>query len=146
MPLPHKFGTLSPVIYFAHPDGHLTIAPYTDAPTPEGAIRCEAGSLVEIDRLQAKLNSQCKAEFEEEMAADDAATAVGRARVRDKLYQMLTSSATSEAEKDFIREYLKLREEKREKHHQKYAQYVTFLHAREFDLHGRDPNTEKAPS
>lgn len=146
MPLPHKFGTLSPVVYYLRADGHLTIAPYTDAPTPDGSIRMEADSLAAIDRLQAKLNAQCRAEYAAELDADDAATAPGRAKVRDKLYQLLISSATPEAEKDFIRAYLELREEKRARHQSKYAEYVTYLHAREFDLHGRDPNVEKAPS
>lgn len=145
MPLPHKPGTLSPVIYFLRADGHVILAPYTDAPTPNGHIRCEAGSLPEIDRLQSKLNTQCRAEFDAEMEADDALVFSGRQKVRDKLYQIMTSSSTSAAERDFIAAYLQLREEKRERVRAKAREYTTFLPAREMDLHGRDPNVERAP-
>lgn len=156
----HKFGTLSPVIYFRCRQGHHVLAPYSDMPTPPGCefqrpitsercgqpcMREGADSLSAIDRLQLILTKQEQEKAALEQHFDIMQTQTGRDRVRDSLYQRLVSSATPEAERDFIRAYLNLREDNRRKHHAKFAAYSVYVHAREFDLGKRQADKEQNP-
>lgn len=155
------FGTLSPVIYTRCSEGHYVLLPYSDCPTPSGcefqrpltAERCSkpviregADSLSAIDRLQAELTRQENSKLALERHFDVMQTQAGRDRVRDNLYARLISSDTPEAEKDFIRAYLQLRPELRGKHHAKFAEYSVYIHAREYDLHGRHADDERNPT
>jgi antirestriction protein ArdC len=144
MSMPRKLGTLSPVIYFVNADGHILLAPYSDFPTPASYERREAGSLPEIDRLVERMRAQELRIIEQEHMAEAERAERVHAAVRDRLYAKLVSAATNTMEADFIRAYLELREEKhRKKYHAKYEAYNVYLHAREFDLHGRDAASEK---
>ena len=160
MPLPHKLGTLTPVIYFLCAEGHAVLAPYSDYDTsaceylhPSTGLRCGlpchregADSLPAIDKLQAKLTRQENAKFAFEKALDEAQIEAGRRRVTESLKARLYSAVTPEAEKDFIRAYLELREEKRARHHAKWEAYNVYIHAREHDIGNRRPDEERSPT
>jgi hypothetical protein len=142
-------GNIEPVIYFvnhrdpAHPPGYLMLAPYSDFPTPEGYERCGADTLREVDRLQARLIEQERRQWESELERDEAQFQAKSDEVRDRLYARMTSISTPEFEKEFIRLYLSLRIDKRERHRQRWMERTAYLHAREMDLHGRDPASEE---
>lgn len=158
MPLRHKLGTMSPVVYTKCSLGHVVLLPYTECPTPSS---CEyqfpfqqshcgqpvhregADSLADIDRLQRKLTEQENEKHGVEMTYDQMKSEEVASRVCSNLYQRLISSATPEMEKDFIREYLKLRPELRGKHHAKFDAYCVYIHAREFDVKGPDEGERK---
>ena len=138
-----KPGTIEPVIYFRFPDGHLTLAPYSDFPTPEGAIREGAETLSQVDRLQERLVAQERVEWEREVETDAARFQTRMDEVRDRLYARMTSSSTSEYEKEFIKLYLQLRNEKRAKYQQRWLERTAYLHAREFDIGNRRADVEE---
>ena len=138
-----KPGTIEPVIYFRFPDGHLTLAPYSDFPTPEGAIREGAETLAQVDRLQERLVAQERLEWEREVETDSARFQSRMDEVRDRLYARMTSSSTSEYEKEFIKLYLQLRNEKRAKYQQRWLERTAYLHAREFDIGNRRADVEE---
>jgi len=138
-----KPGCIEPVIYFRFPDGHLTLAPYSDFPTPAGAIREGADTLAQVDRLQAILVEQERREWEREVEGDVARFQARMDQVRDRLYARMTSSSTSEYEKEFIRLYLQLRNDKRAKHRQRWLERTAYLYAREYDLGNRRADTEE---
>lgn len=131
------------VIYFRYPDGHLTLAPYSECPTPDDAIREEANTLPEIDRLQKQLVQQEYERCEAEAEANESLARAGKQRVYDSLYSKLVSTATTEYERDFIREYLKLREEKRAKYHSRFQLDRAYLWARENDVGKRKHESEE---
>lgn len=138
-----KPGCIEPVIYFHYLDGHLTLAPYSDFPTPEGAIREGADTLRDVDILQERLVAQERREWEREVEHDHNAFSGRMEAVRDRLYARMTSSATSEYEKEFIKLYLQLRNDKRAKHQQRWLERTAYLHAREFDTpRGREVDRE----
>ena len=138
-----KPGTIEPVIYFRFPDGHLTLAPYSDFPTPEGAIREGAETLSQVDRLQERLVAQERVEWEREVETDSARFQTRMDEVRDRLYARMTSSSTSEYEKEFIKLYLQLRNEKRAKYQQRWLERTAYLHARQFDIGNRRADVEE---
>jgi hypothetical protein len=144
MPLPHKLGTLTPVIYFRDANGHILLAPYSDFATPSGYERYEAGTLAEIDRLTAQLREQELRTLRREHQHEGDLYELVHRRVRDRLYERLTSASTSALEKDFIRAYLELRSERQRRiYHARYEEYNFYLHAREFDLGKRDAASEE---
>jgi hypothetical protein len=138
-----KPGCIEPVIYFRHPDDHLTLAPYSDFPTPEGAIREYADTLAAVDRLQATLVAQEKREWEREVQRDAATFGARMDEVRDRLYARMTSSATSEFEREFIRLYLQLRNDKRAVYQQRWLERTAYLWARENDSGSRPVDSEE---
>jgi hypothetical protein len=134
---------VAPVIYFRYPNGHLTLAPFSDCPTPDGAIKEEVDTLPAIDRLVDTLRKQEYESSQREMRNDMNQFAAKDRDIRDRIYQRMTSGATSEYEKEFLRLYLSLRDErKREIYQQRYLEQQWFLRAREFDLGNRDASTE----
>jgi hypothetical protein len=138
----HKIGTLTAVIYFQRKDGHIFLAPYSTFPTPPGCMKCEAGTLAEIDALSDRLLSQECFEWERE-AQHESVTFDARAeQVRDNLYAKMTSSSTSQYEKDFIREYIKLRDERKREKWRTFHSKHAFLWAREYDTPGRRSDEE----
>ena len=138
-----KPGTIEPVIYFRYPDGHVTLAPYSDFPTPEGAIREGADTLKEVDRLQERLVEQERREWEQEVEQDAERFKSRMDEVRDRLYARMTASSTSEYEKEFIRLYLQLRNEKRKKYQELWLQRTAYLWARENDSGNRRVDMEE---
>jgi len=138
-----KPGTIEPVIYFRFPDGHLMLAPYSDFPTPENAIREGAETLAQVDRLQERLVAQERVEWAREVETDAARFQSRMDEVRDRLYARMTSSSTSEYEKEFIKLYLQLRNEKRAKYQQRWLERTAYLHAREFDIGNRRADVEE---
>lgn len=134
-----KLGSLEPVVYFVNhrdttrPPGWIMLAPYTSFATPVGWSREGAESLPEVDRLERKLMEQEVAERGADLVNEERTMGPLRDAVRDKLYQRMTSNSTSQYEKDFIAAYLQLREDRRDKYHAKYLEFVTYLHARNFD-------------
>jgi len=138
-----KPGCVAPVIYFRYPNGHLTLAPFSDCPTPDGAIKEEADTLPAIDRLVDTLRKQEYENSQREMNYDMNLFAARDKEIRDRIYQRMTSGSTSEYEKEFLRYYMELRDErKREKHRQRYMEAQWFLHARENDLGDRPADKE----
>src|SRR5262249_2128693 len=116
-----KPGCVAPVIYFRYPSGHLTLAPFSECPTPAGAIREEADTLPQIDRLVDTLRRQEYEAAQNEMHRDMNQFAQRERDIRDKLYARMTSNVTTEYEKEFIRLYLQLRDErKRELYRQRF--------------------------
>ena len=139
-----KPGTVAPVVYFRYPSGHLTLAPFTACPTPDGAIREEADTLSQIDRLVDTLRKQEYESSQREMQHDMNQFATIERSIRDRIYQRMTSSSTSEYEKEFLRLYMQLRDErKRELYRQRFLEAQWFLHSREFDLGDRDASKEE---
>jgi hypothetical protein len=139
-----KPGCIEPVVYFRFPNGHITLAPYSDMPTPNGAIREGADTLAQVDRLQERLLSQEKQQWEREAQRDAATFGKLEEAVRDRLYARMTSAATDDYEKEFIRLYLQLRDEKKRKRYRDlYLQRTAYLWARENDSPGRRVDQER---
>jgi hypothetical protein len=138
-----KPGCIEPVIYFRYSDGRVVLAPYSDFPTPEGAIREGADTLSAVDRLQERLVAQERREWEQEAEQDADRFKTRIDEVRDRLYSRMTSSSTSEYEKEFIRLYLQLRNEKRAKYQQRWLERTAYLYAREFNLGNRRADSEE---
>lgn len=129
-----KPGCIEPVIYFRYPNGHLTLAPYSDFPTPEGAIREGADTLADVDRLEAILQRQERDTWEKEAERDEALLAERRRALRDRFSQRLASSATDEWEKEFLRLYMKLDDSKKANFRQRFLERSMYLHARHNDV------------
>ena len=139
-----KPGTVAPVIYFRYPNGHLTLAPFSECPTPDGAIKEEADTLPEIDRLVDTLRRQEYEQSQRELHYDINLFAARDKEIRDRIYQRISSSATTEYEKEFLRQYLQLRDErKRAKHQELYKQAMWYLYARENNLGKREADKEE---
>jgi hypothetical protein len=138
-----KPGTVAPVIYFRYPNGHLTLAPFSDCPTPDGAIKEEADTLPAIDKLVDILRRQEYEQAEKEMLRDMNVFKQREQAITDRIYARLASSATSEYEKQFLRYYLPLRDErKRILYRQRFLEAQWYLHARENDLGDRAADKE----
>ena len=138
-----KPGTVAPVIYFRYPNGHLTLAPFSDCPVPDGAIKEEADTLTAIDRLVDTLRKQEYETSQREMHYDQSLMASKDKEIRDRIYQRISSSATTEYEKEFLRLYLSLRDErKRTLYRQRFLEAQWYLAARENNLGDRDAATE----
>jgi len=138
-----KPGTVAPVIYFRYPNGHLTLAPFSDCPVPDGAIKEEADTLTSIDRLVDTLRKQEYDASQREMHYDQAIFASKDKEIRDRIYQRISSSATTEYEKEFLRLYLSLRDErKRTLYRQRFLEAQWYLAARENNLGDRDADKE----
>lgn len=138
-----KPGCVAPVIYFRYPNGHLTLAPFSECPTPDGAIREEVDTLPAIDKLVDQLRKQEYEQAQREMHYDMNQVAQREKEILDRIYARISSSVTTEYEKEFLRNYIKLRDErKREKHRKLYEQAQWILHAREFDLGDRAADAE----
>lgn len=148
-------GTLAPVIYFVNEGrisgsnsdeeiGWITLAPYSEARTPEGHSRHEAGTLSEVDTLQKRMQEQEHRKLEKELQLDENHMREARAKVRDSLYSRMVSSSTSEYERDFIKAWMELRDQKRRDYfRQRLEEHQCFITAREMDLHGRSGNEER---
>jgi hypothetical protein len=138
-----KPGCVAPVIYFRYPNGHLTLAPFSDCPTPEGSIKEEADTLPAIDKLVDTLRKQEYENSQREMHYDMNLMAARDKEIRDKIYARISSNATTEYEKEFLRLYMQLRDErKREGYRQRFLEAQWFLHARENDLGDRAADKE----
>ena len=138
-----KPGCVAPVIFFRYPNGHLTLAPFSDCPTPDGAIKEEADTLPAIDKLVDILRKQEYESSEREMCNDMNLAATKDKEIRDRIYQRMTSGSTSEYEKEFLRLYLSLRDErKRVTYRQRFMEQQWYLAAREQDLGDRPADRE----
>jgi hypothetical protein len=138
-----KPGCVAAVIYFRYPNGHLVLAPFTDCPTPDGAIKEEADTLTQIDKLVDQLRKQEYETSQREMHYDQSLMASKDKEIRDRIYQRISSSATTEYEKEFLRLYMQLRDErKRETYRQRFMEAQWYLHARENNLGDRDAAAE----
>jgi len=138
-----KPGCVAPVIYFRYPNGHLTLAPFSDCPTPEGSIKEEADTLAAIDRLVEVLRRQEYENSEREMRNDMNLFAAKDKEIRDKIYARISSNVTTEYEKEFLRLYLSIRDErKREGYRQRFLEAQWYLAARENDLGDRASDKE----
>lgn len=147
-------GTLSPVIFYCNHGqvagskseqdiGYISLAPYSDHPTPPGHSRHEAGTLTQVDELQKRLQEQEHRRLEKELQFDHEHMEEGRKRIAENLRAKMVSSSTSAYEREFIELWLKLRDEKRrERHKQRLTEYQMFITAREMDLHGRGGGEE----
>jgi hypothetical protein len=139
-----KPGCVAPVIFFRYPNGHLTLAPFSECPTPDGAIKEEADTLPAIDKLVDQLRKQEYENSQREMNYDMNLFACRDQEIRDRIYQRMTSGSTSAYEKEFLRLYMKLRDErKRETYRQRFMEQSWYLAAREFDLGDRDASKEE---
>jgi hypothetical protein len=138
-----KPGCVAPVIYFRYPNGHLTLAPFSDCPTPDGAIKEEADTLTQIDRLVDTLRKQEAESAQNEMHYDQSLFKKRNDEIRDRIYARISSNTTTEYEKEFLRLYLSLRDErKRELYRQRFMEAQWYLHARENDLGDRPADKE----
>lgn len=139
-----KPGCVAPVIYFRYPNGHLTLAPFSDCPTPDGAIKEEADTLHAIDKLVDQLRKQEYETNQREMQYDMNLMATRDKEIRDRIYQRISSSVTTEYEKEFLRLYMQLRDErKRETYRQRYLEAQWYLAAREQNLGDRAADKEE---
>jgi hypothetical protein len=140
-----KPGCIPAVIYYEYPNGHVTLAPFSDAPTPVNAIRREADTLAQVDRLEKRLQEQELQIAETERAYDEHLMEARRLDIRDRLYQRIQSSGISEFERDFLKLYLQLRDErKKEKYRQRWLEMTTWhFYARHNNLGDRDASKEE---
>jgi hypothetical protein len=139
-----KPGTVAPLIYLRYPNGHLTLAPFSDCPTPDGSIREEADTLPAIDKVVDVLRRQEYEQLQKEKHYDMKLFQEHERRFLDKIHAQISSSATTPFIKDLLREYLKLRDtRKREKYHKIYEQADWYLYARENELGDRDASKEE---
>jgi hypothetical protein len=140
-----KPGCIEPVIYFRYPNGHLVLAPYSDFPTPSGAIKEAADTLAQVDRLEAALQRQELDRGEQELQHDVERIQAKSQEVRDRIYARMVSGSTTPYEREFLRLYLQLRDErKREKYRQRFLEYSMYLSARHNDIgKGRRADSEE---
>jgi glucan phosphorylase len=139
-----KPGCVAAVIYFRYPNGHLVLAPFSDCPTPDGAIKEEADTLTQIDKLVDQLRKQEYETSQREMHYDQSLMASKDKEIRDRIYQRISSSATTEYEKEFLRLYMQLRDErKREMYRQRFMEAQWYLAARENNLGDRAADKEE---
>src|SRR6266849_4265458 len=101
-----KPGCIEPVVYWKHRDGHLTLAPFSSAPTPDYCIKYEADTLKDVDILYTRLCKQEHEAAEREMRQDMAFREPREKAIRDRLYARMTSGATTEYEREFLRLYI----------------------------------------
>jgi hypothetical protein len=140
----HKFGTLSPVIYFERADGHIFLAPYSSFPTPPGCIKHGADTLPDIDRLQKRLNAQERFQWEREAHHEYETFDARQEEIADRLRTKMVSGSTTPFERDFIEGWLKLKDEKkRKKYKDILEQRNMYLWAREHDTPGRREDEER---
>jgi len=126
-------GQIEPVVYFRNADGRLILAAYTAQPTPDGWMRCEAGTLPEARALERRLQEQDHIEAEREGIRDQLSTAYRRQAIRDKFYARIKSSDASEYEKEYLRLYIQLSDDKLAQYEQRWLERTTYLHALHFD-------------
>jgi hypothetical protein len=139
-----KPGTVAPLVYFRYPNGHLTLAPFSSCPTPEGSIREEVDTLAGIDKVVDVLRRQEYEQAEREMIRDMNVFKEREMAILDRIYARIASSATSEYEKEFLRYYLPLRDErKRQTYRQRFLEAQWVLYARENDLGKREADKEE---
>jgi len=139
-----KPGTVAPLVYFRYPNGHLTLAPFSACPTPDGAIREEADTLSGIDKIVDILRRQEAEQAEKEMLRDMNVFRQREQAITDRIYARIASSATSEYEKEFLRYYLPLRDErKRELYRQRFLEAQWYLYSRENNLGDRASDKEE---
>jgi crotonobetainyl-CoA:carnitine CoA-transferase CaiB-like acyl-CoA transferase len=129
-----KPGCIEPVVYFRRPDGHLTLAPYSNFPTPDDAIREYADTLDAVDRLEAILQRQEREVWEREAERDELLLDARRKELRDRIYQRIASSETDEWNKEFYRLYLQLTDDKKARYRQRFLEREMYLHARHNDI------------
>lgn len=129
-----KPGCIEPVIFFRYPSGHLTLAPYSDFPTPDGAIREYADTLAAVDALEARLQQQERAEWEREAQRDEELLFARRKALRDRIYQHMASSETDPWNKEFLRLYIQLDDDKKDRFRQRFLEREMYLHARHNDI------------
>jgi hypothetical protein len=145
-----KLGTLDQVEYFvnsrdpSHPPGYIILAPYSNAPLPNGYSREYADSISSVDRLQNQLLFQERRQWEREELHDTVLMGERQRKVVDSLKQKMVSSSTSPYERDWIAAYLQLREEKKEKHRKVFEQRTAYLWQTAHETpKGRFANEEK---
>lgn len=137
-----KPGCIEPVIYFRYRDGHINLAPYSDFPTPDDAIREYADTLDAVDRLEAILQRQEREAWEREAERDEALLDARRKALRDRIYQRISSSETDEWNKEFYRLYLQVSDDKKARYRQRFLEREMYLHARHNDIGKRRADEE----
>jgi len=138
-----KPGTVAPLVYFRYPNGHLTLAPFSECPTPDGSIREEVDTLSAIDKVVDILRRQEHEQAEKEMRYDMNLFRQRDQEIRDRIYARISATATTEYEREFLREYLKLRDErKRTLYKQRFLEAQYYLYARENELGERAADKE----
>ena len=139
-----KPGCVPATVYWRYPNGHLTLAPFSECPTPEGAIREEADTLPAVRALERKLVQQEIEELEKEQKADYERCLEAKTRIRDRLVARSMSSATTEIQKEYIKGILALQDERKVQYYnQRFLEYQTFhLHSLHFDHGNRDASKE----
>jgi len=140
-----KPGCIPAVIYWERRDGHITLAPFSDCPTPEGSIRKEADTLHQVDMLEKRLREQEVRMTEMECAYDEQLMEARRADIRNRLYAKMVSGLTSPYEKEFIQLYLQIRDErKKERYRQRWLESSSWnFYARNNNLGDRDASKEE---
>ena len=143
--MPLKPGCIPAVIFFEYPNGHVTLAAFSDQRTPENAIRHEADTLAQVDRLEKRLRDQEMQAAEQEIAYEDATYERKRQEIRDRIYQRMCSSNISPFEREFLGLYLQLRDErKKEKYRQRWLEATSWnFYARNNNLGDRDASKEE---
>jgi hypothetical protein len=139
-----KPGCIPAIIYFEYRNGHVTLAPFTDCPTPEGSIRKEADTLSQADKLEARLQQQEREQLEREMEYEEALFEGRKQAIRDRMYARSISSATSAFEKELLQLYPLLKDEqKKAKYRQRLLEHQFYLYARHNNLGDRDASKEE---
>lgn len=124
------------VIYFVHgpnstkPRGWITLAPYSECPTPRGCDREYADTLPKVDTLEKRLQEQEAGERSADLIHDEKVFGPKRDEIRQRLYARMTSGECSQYERDFLGAYLSHRIDRRAKWHAKFAEYQCYLTAR----------------
>lgn len=150
-----KPGTIEPVFYFsngtdpAHEPGYVMLAPYTgggdrcSCPTPEGYRLEYADTLPDVDKLERRLQEQCRREFEAEGLREETKFAGRREAIRERILRHISSSDLDEYNKEFLRLWIQLSDErKRKMYAQRFLERETFLWARHNDIGKRDAGEE----
>lgn len=135
-------GTLSAAIYFKDPKGHIVLPPmeigqgqalarraFEEKYRPKGYEWCEAGTLQEVDKLQAQLvDQETRVRAAQGQRLDDVREKVRRETTSD-LRQRMQSSDCSPFEREFIQLWLAMDEQKRKEFTQRFTERNDYLWA-----------------
>jgi hypothetical protein len=127
------------VIFFVHgrnstkPPGWITLAPYSECPTPRNCDREYADTLAKVDQLEKRLQQQEAGERYADLVHDEKVFGPKRDEIRARLYARMISANCPPAEREFLQHYMSLRIDRRARHHAKFSEYQCYLTARHMD-------------
>jgi hypothetical protein len=144
----YAIGRLNPIIYFEDAQGNIAMPPstadarwiYNEARDAQGLTYKdrkyewrEAGTLNEVDKLQARLTELKMRELRDASERDERIQDALWKEIGGRLRARMVNRDCTPYERDFIDGYLQLKPAKRAKHRQRFLETTMYLEAREMD-------------